>query len=228
MTTDIEKARKAIEEADALLIGASNGLSIAEGYNIFADNEMFRSQFGDFRERYGIGSVLDGVFARNMSRDDYAAFATRLVKLWHDDYTPSGVMTDLRAVVGDKPCFILTTNADEHLEKAGFAPDAVWEMEGTFRDLVPGNPPADKREALNAFLQNYGEKSLVILELGIGSRNRMIKLPLMQLTARLPHATYITLNLPHEIYVPGEIAAKSIALPGDLAKTLRELNNGDK
>ena len=37
----IEKACHALRQADAILIGASNGLSIAEGYNIFADNEMF-------------------------------------------------------------------------------------------------------------------------------------------------------------------------------------------
>ena len=32
---------KAIQKADALLIGASNGLSISEGYNIFADDHWF-------------------------------------------------------------------------------------------------------------------------------------------------------------------------------------------
>lgn len=62
MTYNIDRAREAIANADALIIGASNGLSIAEGYNIFADNEMFRSQFGDFRDRYGIRSVLQGCF----------------------------------------------------------------------------------------------------------------------------------------------------------------------
>lgn len=36
-----DKVCKAIAEADALLIGASNGLSIAEGYHIFANNAMF-------------------------------------------------------------------------------------------------------------------------------------------------------------------------------------------
>ena len=30
-----------IKAADAVLIGASNGLSIAEGYNIFANDERF-------------------------------------------------------------------------------------------------------------------------------------------------------------------------------------------
>ena len=52
--TEIQRAAQAIREADALLIGASNGLSIAEGYHIFANNEMFRRQFGDFQQKYGI------------------------------------------------------------------------------------------------------------------------------------------------------------------------------
>ena len=52
----------AIQEADALLIGASNGLSISEGYNIFADDLWFQENFGDFRGRYGIRNILQGLF----------------------------------------------------------------------------------------------------------------------------------------------------------------------
>lgn len=224
MNNHIKAAKTALNEADAILIGASNGLSISEGYNIFADNEMFRSQFGDFREKYGIRSVLDGVFSRNMTRDDYVSYSSRLVKLWHDDYEPTQVMKNLRSIVGDKPYFILTTNADEHLEKSGFNAEKVWEIEGTFRDIIPGNPPKDKQMALNSFLLEHHDKKIVILELGIGSRNRIIKLPLMQLARKLPHASYITLNLPHEIYVPDEIASKSIVLSGDIGSTLTELS----
>lgn len=223
MSDLINKAKSALHSADAILIGASNGLSISEGYNIFADNEMFRSQFGDFRTRYGIHSVLDGVFAKHLTAEDHQEYMHRLVRLWTDDYTPTDVMTDLRAIVGDKPYFILTTNADEHLEKAGFAHDAVWEIEGTFRDYLHGTSPQDKQPLLTNFLNRWSEKKLVILELGIGSRNRLIKLPLMQLTMKEPNATYITLNLVHEIYIPEEIAGKSIALPGDIAATLKSL-----
>lgn len=223
MNNSILKARDALNNADAILIGASNGLSISEGYNIFADNDMFRLQFDDFRERYGIRSVLDGVFAKHMSREDYEQYMRRLVRLWVDDYTPSAVMTDLRTIVGDKPCFVLTTNADEHLEKSGFPAEDVWEIEGTFRDLINGDAPKNKQDHVNEFLARWHGKSIVLLELGIGSRNRLIKLPMMQLAAREDNATYITLNLPHEIYVPDEIASKSIMLPGDLANTLNML-----
>ena len=60
--TEIQRAAQGIKDADALLIGASNGLSIAEGYHIFANNEMFRRQFGDFQQKYGIRNVIEGCF----------------------------------------------------------------------------------------------------------------------------------------------------------------------
>ena len=38
-------------EADAILIGASNGLSITEGLHLFADNATFERLFGDFKKK---------------------------------------------------------------------------------------------------------------------------------------------------------------------------------
>lgn len=225
METSIEKAREAIQEADMIIIGASNGLSISEGYNIFADNEMFRQQFGDFREKFGLRNVLDGIFSENMDLINRQEFLKRLVKLWIEDYEPSVTMSNLYSLVKDKPYFILTTNADEHLEAAGFDPEKVWEIEGTFRTTLRNEAPINRNEAFNHFLSEFNGKKIVVLELGIGSRNRIIKLPMMQLVYRQPEATYITMNLPHEIYIPEEITDKSIALPGDISVTLSSLRN---
>lgn len=47
--TEITEAVNWIREADAVLISASNGLSIAEGYHIFADNDDFKNYFGYYR-----------------------------------------------------------------------------------------------------------------------------------------------------------------------------------
>ena len=224
MDQAIVKARRALAEADAILIGASNGLSISEGYNIFADNEMFRRQFGDLARRYGFSSVLQGVFCNFPTREAHHEFHSRLVKYWVTDYQPSQVMKDLRHIVGDKPYFIITTNCDMHLEKAGFDEDKVWELEGTFVSGVTHELDMSKRPAFDRFLNYYGGKRLVVLELGIGSRNRLIKPVLHQVTHREPFATFITLNLPHEIIVPQEIGPKTITIPGDIAKSLGELS----
>lgn len=223
MNTAIQQAAQGIRQADALLIGASNGLSIAEGYHIFAHNEMFLRQFGDYWQRFGIRNVLEGCFYHYPKENDRQEFMRRLVQHWVTDYCPSQVMKDLLAIVGDKDYFILTSNADTHLELSGFAPERVFEVEGTFEDVLHNRPVQDKSREVNAFLNRYHGRRLVILELGIGSRNRLIKLPLMQLAARETQATYITLNLVQELFIPDEIAGKSIGLPGDIAVTLQKI-----
>lgn len=45
---------KKFREADAILIGASNGLSITEGLHLFADNGAFERLFGDFKDRKSV------------------------------------------------------------------------------------------------------------------------------------------------------------------------------
>ena len=42
-------------EADAILIGASNGLSITEGLHLFADNAAFEKDCLGTKQKYGLG-----------------------------------------------------------------------------------------------------------------------------------------------------------------------------
>jgi len=222
---EIQQAAQAIARADALLIGASNGLSIAEGYHIFACNEMFRNQFGDFMQKYGIRSVIEGCFFQYPTEWERQDFLQRLVQHWVREYQPSQVMKDLLAIVGNKDYFILTSNADTHLGLSGFDMEKVFEVEGTFEDMLEHRPPKDKSRQTNEFLRHYHNRNIVILELGIGRYNRLIKQPLMQLANSEPHAVYITLNLASELYIPDDIAHKSIGLAGDIAVTLRRLKD---
>lgn len=221
MENEMQKAKAWIHDTDALLVGASNGLSIAEGYHIFANNEMFRRQFGDFQQEYGIMNVVQGCFYQYPAEADRKEFYRRLVKYWVTDYKPSQVMKDLRLIVGGKPYFVVTSNGDSHLEQSGFDKNQVFEIEGTFQNAFSGVD--DKSVQLNEFVRQFSDQKLVVLELGIGMRNTLIKQPLMHLVARLPNARYITLNLARELYVPPQIADRSIGLAGDIAETLHEL-----
>lgn len=47
-----DKISAYIKDADGVLIGASNGLSISDGYHIFANNQWFQENFGDFRSKF--------------------------------------------------------------------------------------------------------------------------------------------------------------------------------
>ena len=61
-------------EADAILIGASNGLSITEGLHLFADNAAFDELFGDFKQKYGLHCILQGMMAGWPSEEEKWAF----------------------------------------------------------------------------------------------------------------------------------------------------------
>ena len=62
----------------------------------------------------------------------------------------------------------------------------------------------------------------MILELGIGWRNQLIKAPFMRLAAQEAKATYVTINL-GEIYIPENIRNKSFGLDGYLSDILKEI-----
>lgn len=262
-----------IKNADAVLIGASNGLSITEGLHLFADNQALEDLFGDFKRKYGIRSILHGMSARWPSEEEKWAFWSRLIHHYCGEYKESQVMRDLKAIVGDKNYFVLTSNGECHFEMSGFAPENIYEIEGNWltmqcshachdtlylsldmaekmaaaekngkvpSDMIPHCPKCggpmqihlevDRnfirenagQERFQTFLNQYHGKNLVVLELGIGPRNQLIKAPLMRLVDMEPNATYVTINL-GELYITDNIKAKSFALDGYLGEILSRL-----
>lgn len=262
-----------IKNADAVLIGASNGLSITEGLHLFADNQALKDLFGDFKRKYGIRSILHGMSARWPSEEEKWAFWSRLIHHYCGEYKESQVMRDLKAIVGDKNYFVLTSNGECHFEMSGFAPENIYEIEGNWltmqcshachdtlypsldmaekmaaaekngkvpSDMIPHCPKCggsmqihlevdrnfirenEGQERFQIFLNQYHGKKLVVLELGIGPRNQLIKAPLMRLVDMEPNATYVTINL-GEIYIMDNIKEKSFALDGYLGETLSRL-----
>lgn len=68
---------------------------------------------------------------------------------------------------------------------------------------------------LQGFLERVRDKRLCVLELGIGSRNQLIKAPFMRLVASLPKASYVTINL-GEICIADNIRDRATGLDGAL------------
>ena len=270
---EIKAIGEKIREADAVLIGASNGLSITEGLHLFADNQAFEDLFGDLKKKYGLRCILQGMGAGWPSEEEKRGFWSQLVRHYCGNYQETQVMADLKKVIGEKDYFVVTSNGECHFELCGFVPEKIYEIEGNWLTmrcaarcheriypwadlaekmaaeetggkipsaLVPACPvcggpmqvhmemdqnfiPDTKgQKHLTDFLEQYQGKKLVILELGVGWRNQLIKAPLMRLTAREPQAFYVTVNL-GEIFIPDEIKEKSYGLDGDLARMLHEL-----
>ena len=101
-----QKIKEHIENADAILIGASNGLSISEGYNIFADDNWFQENFGDFRSKYGIHSVLEGAFYSFPTEEEKWAFSSRLISRKCYLEQTSRMMKDFYQLISGKDGFI--------------------------------------------------------------------------------------------------------------------------
>lgn len=258
-----------LKNADAILIGASNGLSITEGLNLFADNDIFNKLLGDYKKKYGFQNILDGLFFNWKTLEEKWGFLSRLINYYSGNYVPTGVMDDLKTIVSNKPYFILTSNGEGHFELAGFEPEKVYELEGNWiemrcshlchektypslpaicklsklekngfvpqteiprcprcgspMDLYSAQPP--KQEVTlewKHFCQAFHNKRVVILELGIGWRNQLIKAPLMRMTANEPLATYVTINL-GEVYIPDNIQNKSYGLDGYISEQLKKI-----
>ena len=270
MSEVVLQAAETLNKADAILIGASNGLSIAEGLHLFADNQAFEKLFGDFKEKYGLRCILHGMGGRWPLEEEKWAFWSRLICHYCGQYRPTQVMQDLRAIVGGKDYFIVTSNGEGHFALGGFAPQQIYEVEGTWlamqcaqpchNALYPTLKPAERmvaaerdgrvpadllprcprcggpmeihiaaghrqipdtgaQQRYEAFLRQYHEKKLVVLELGIGWRNQLIKAPLMRLVAQEPHAAYITINL-GEVYIADDIQNRSFGLDGSVSDLL--------
>lgn len=270
---DLGPAAEKIREADAVLIGASNGLSITEGLHLFADDQAFETLCGDFKRRYGLRCLLHGMGVRWPSEEEKWAFWSRLIHHYCVQYRPTPVMENLRRIVGSKDYFIITSNGECHFELCGFDPQKIYEVEGNWLAMqcarrccdtlyptmelaetmaaveqngrIPASmvprcprcggpmevhmdggcwfvPQTAARRRYEAFLDRYHGKKLVVLELGIGWRNRIIKAPLMHLVAREPESAYITINL-GEVYITDGIRGRSIGVDGALDQVLEEL-----
>lgn len=137
---ELNKIADKIKNADAILVGSSNGLSITEGRHLFADNQALEDLFGDFKRKYGIRSTLHGMRARWPSEEEKWAFWSRLIHHYCGEYKESQVMKDLKAIVGDKNYFVITSNGECHFEMSGFAPENIYEVEGNWLTMQCSMP----------------------------------------------------------------------------------------
>lgn len=124
-----------IQEADSVVIGASNGLSISEGYHIFAEDSAFLECFGDFRKKHNFRSIIQGCFYPFPSQEEKWAFFSRMFEYFLHNKEASPVMKNLYKLVKDKNYFVVTSNIDAHFSLARFAKERLFEIEGNCRNL---------------------------------------------------------------------------------------------
>lgn len=124
----IERLKLAIEECDAVVIGAGAGLSTSAGLTY--SGERFEKNFGDFKEKYGIRDMYSGGFYPFESLEEYWAWWSRHIMVNRYERAPKPVYDNLRKLVEGKDYFVLTTNVDHQFQLAGFDKKRLFYTQG--------------------------------------------------------------------------------------------------
>ena len=274
-TAQIERLKAALDDADAVIIGAGAGLSASAGFSY--SGERFYRYFADFAEKYGIRDMYSGGFYPFPSAEEFWAWWSRQVYFNRYAVDAGKPYTDLLKLVGDKNYFVLTTNVDHQFQLAGFDKERLFYTQGDYglfqcsvpchqktydneeavtemvarqenmripTELIPKCPVCGKPMSMNlrcddtfvedegwhranaryeAFLEQYKDKRLVLLELGVGGNTLVIiKYPFWQIALQNQNVTYACVNL-GESACPEEIAPQSVCLDADIGKVLADL-----
>ena len=225
-TVKAVRVGRALAEADLIVIGASNGLDMAEGLNLFCADAHFRETYGDLAQTDGIGCILQGLTFpdANVRR----RWAERFYQKEYLEYEPSPLMNGLRHLTEHADTFVITCNVDGHFARAGFNEKCVLETEGSIRTSVDerrlAHPDAiamAQLEELARLVRAHRNGRVAILELGVGLRNGVIKRMLAQVANACEHATYVVFNY-NQAMVP-DASCETILVDGDMALAFEEV-----
>ncbi len=126
----IDRLKEALDNADAVVIGAGAGLSTSAGLTY--DGEQFQQNFGDFAKKYGIQDMYSGGFYPFPTLEEYWAWWSRHIMVNRYEDAPKPVYQDLLALMKDKDYFVLTTNVDHCFQKAGFDKKRLFYTQGDY------------------------------------------------------------------------------------------------
>lgn len=122
--------KQAIEEADAVIIGAGAGLSTSAGFTY--NGERFYEYFSDFAEKYGFEDMYTGGFFPFETLEEYWAYWSRYIFVNRYMDVPKPVYENLLELVKYKDYFVITTNVDHCFQKAGFDKHRLFYTQGDY------------------------------------------------------------------------------------------------
>lgn len=125
-----QRLKRALDEAEAVVIGAGSGLSTAAGFTY--DGDRFQENFADFAAKYGIRDMYSGGFYPFPTPEEFWAYWSRYIQINRYQDAPKPVYQDLRKLVAEKDYFIITTNVDHCFQKAGFDKHRLFYTQGDY------------------------------------------------------------------------------------------------
>ena len=126
----MERLKAALQDCDAVVIGAGSGLSTAAGFTY--TGERFKKYFSDFAEKYGIQDMYSGGFYPFDTLEEHWAYWSRYIYINRYMDAPEPDYDTLLKLVQNKDYFVITTNVDHCFQKAGFDKKRLFYTQGDY------------------------------------------------------------------------------------------------
>ena len=127
----VNKLRKALQEAETIVIGAGAGLSTSAGFRYSGDR--FERYFKDFIQKYHFTDMYSGGFqVLQLAPEIMWAYWSRHIYINRYMNAPKPVYEKLLNLVAEKDYFVITTNVDHCFQKAGFDKKRLFYTQGDY------------------------------------------------------------------------------------------------
>lgn len=158
----ISRLRQALDEADAVVIGAGAGLSTSAGLSY--SGERFQKNFGDFIQKYGIQDMYSGGFYPFETLEEHWAWWSRQIMVNRYEAPAGEPYRQLFKLVQDKDYFVLTTNVDHQFQLTGFDKSRLFYMQGDYGlwqcSKACHNKTYDNEAAVRQMVENQSDMKI--------------------------------------------------------------------
>lgn len=130
--THLEQLRKAIQEAEAIVIGGASGMSAAAGFRFYYQNDdTFRQIAGKLGEKYNADGFFPLMYHPQIQKEEIWAALIREYKYLYECHTGEPYR-DLAELLEGKNYYIATTNQDAQFFRT-FPAEKISRIQGDFR-----------------------------------------------------------------------------------------------
>ncbi len=125
-----ERLKKALDSSDAVFLGLGAGASAAAGFEY--SGRRFERYFNDFALKYHFSDMYSGGFYPFKSLEEKWAYWSRYIFINRYMDAPRPFYDNLYRLADGKDYFVLTTNVDHCVLKAGFDKSRIFYTQGDY------------------------------------------------------------------------------------------------
>ena len=129
-SAQIEQLKQALDQAEAVVVGAGAGLSTSAGFTY--SGARFAQYFSDFAAKYGFSDMYTGGFFPYPTKEEFWAYWSRYILVNRYQDAPKPVYENLLKLLQGKDYFVITTNVDHCFQKAGFDKKRLFYTQGDY------------------------------------------------------------------------------------------------